>query len=160
MERANLACDSISQIAWEHQVFGQFKLHHLVYKEVKERFGLSAQMVVRCISKVADAYKLDRKKQRTFKMLGSIAYDDRILTYEFAKNSVSIWATEGRLQIPFTCGEHQNELLQTRQGESDLCLVKDKWFLLVTCNVEEPPTDSQCGIIGCDFIQHNATNNP
>lgn len=42
-------------------------------------------------------------------------------------------------------------MLQTRQGESDLCLVKGKWFLLATCNVEEPPTDSQGGVIGVDM---------
>lgn len=35
-------------------------------------------VVVRCISKVADAYKLDKKTQRTFSPLGGIAYDDHI----------------------------------------------------------------------------------
>ena len=154
LERANSACDYISQVAWEQQVFGQFNLHHLVYSQAKEQFGLSAQVAVRCIAKVVDAYKLDRKKQRTFKPHGAISYDDRILTYSLDKGEVNIWLLgekSGRVKIPFVCGEPQKALLETRQGESDLCLVKGKWFLLATCNVEEPPTDSQGGVVGLDF---------
>ncbi len=151
MERANNACDYISQVAWEQQTFGQFKLHHLVYEEAKSRFELSAQVVVRCIAKVVDAYKLDKKKQRSFKPHGAISYDDRILTYALTQSEVNIWVLGGRIKIPFVCGEPQKALLQTRQGESDLCLVKGKWFLLATCNVEEPEIDSSGGVIGCDF---------
>lgn len=151
LERANQACDYISQVAWESQIFGQFALHHKTYKEAKERFDLSAQVVVRCIAKVVDSYKLDKKMQRSFKSHGAISYDDRILTYALTKNEVSIWVLGGRVKIPFVCGERQKALLETRQGESDLALVKGKWFLLATCNVEEPEPDSGNGIIGCDF---------
>ena len=55
LEPANQACDYISQAAWSEQVFSQFKVHKLVYQTIKERFGLTAQVVIRCISKVADA---------------------------------------------------------------------------------------------------------
>jgi putative transposase len=153
LECANAACDYISQVAWEKQTFGQFKLHHLTYNTAKERFGLSAQVVVRCIAKVVDAYKLDKKTQRTFKPHGAISYDDRILTYKVAKSEVSIWLLgEKRQNIPFVCGERQKALLQTRQGESDLALVKGKWFLLATCNVEElEPSDTSGGTLGVDF---------
>ena len=39
-------------------------------------------MLVRSVAKVADAYKLDKKTKRTFRPLGSIAYDARIMTYK------------------------------------------------------------------------------
>lgn len=151
LERANLACDFISQVAFENQVFGQFELHHLVYEEAKARFSLSAQMVVRCISKVVDAYKLDQKTQRSFKSRGAISYDDRILTYSLEEEWVNIWVLGGRIRVPFVCGEVQKQLLQTRQGESDLCLVKGKWFLMATCNVEEPPLGRDGEVLGVDF---------
>ena len=121
------------------------------YNGAREQFNLSSQVIVRCVSKVADAYKLDKKKQRTFKTLGAISYDDRILTYQLDKGQVSIWTTAGRIKIPFACGERQAALLQTRQGESDLVLVKGKFYLLAACNVEEPPTDSKGGVIGVDL---------
>jgi len=60
LETANAACDYISQVAWESTTFRQFTIHRLTYQAVRQTFGLSAQLTVRCIAKVADAYKLDR----------------------------------------------------------------------------------------------------
>lgn len=151
LKRANAACDFLSALAWDNETFGQFALHKIGYRIVKDTFELTSQVIVRCVSKVADAYKLDKKVKRTFKPLGAISYDDRILRYKLPQGTVSIWTTQGRMEIPFVCGERQKELLETRQGESDLCLVKGKWFLLATCNVEEPPTDSKGGVLGADF---------
>ncbi len=148
---ANAACDALSSMAWEHQEFGKYGLQKLGYHAVKEATKLTAQVVIRCISKVADAYKLDRKVKREFKPLGSIAYDDRILRYKLDKGTVSIWTVAGRMEIPFVCGDKQRALLATRQGESDLCVVKGKWFLLATCEVEEPETVAPDGVLGVDF---------
>ena len=55
LELANEACNAISQQAWETKSFKQFSLHHLMYKTIRNKFPLTAQIVVRCISKVADA---------------------------------------------------------------------------------------------------------
>lgn len=151
LQTANAACDYLSGLAWDSQTFGQFALHKIGYTGAREQFNLSSQVIVRCVSKVADSYKLDKKVKRTFKPLGAISYDDRILTYQMDKGQVSIWTTAGRIKIPFVRGERQAELLKTRQGESDLVLVKGKFYLLATCNVEEPPTDSKGGVIGIDL---------
>lgn len=62
----NEACNTISQIAWERRVFNQFSLHKEVYHPIKGTYSLPSQLVIRAISKVADAYKLDRKKTKTF----------------------------------------------------------------------------------------------
>jgi len=151
LERTNTACQFVSNMAWEKKTFRQYDLHHECYQVVREQFGLSAQVVVRAIAKVADAYKLDRKTKRTFKPTGSIAYDNRILSWRVQDQTVSIWTVEGRLRIPFVCGERQLELLQTRQGESDLGLYKGKFFLFATCEINEPkPVDVE-GALGVDL---------
>src|SRR4051794_16103572 len=75
---ANAACDYISQVAWDAHTFRQFPIHRLTYQSVRDTFGLAAQLTVRCIAKVADAYKLDRKIKRIFNPHGAIAFDDRI----------------------------------------------------------------------------------
>jgi len=124
--RANEACDYISRIAWEAKTFRQFAMHRLCYKGVRETFDLAAQMAVRCISKVADAYKLDTNRLRTFTPLGAIAYDGRILYFNRTKQEVSIWTLDGRQAMPFVCGERQRQLLQAQHGESDLALVNGK----------------------------------
>ena len=160
LEVANAACNSISEQAWESQTFKQFPIHKLTYYAVKEMFGLSAQVVVRCISKVADAYKLDRKVKRIFKPHGAIAFDDRILTYKLDRMELSIWTVEGRQKMSFACGKRQLELLKGQHGESDLCLVKGKFYLMVVCDVETPKPIDVEGVLGVDLglVQIAATS--
>lgn len=149
LRRSNAAANEISAVAWGHGSFGQYKLHSLADHPVKASSGLSAQMVVRAIAKVADAYKLDKKRKRAFKPLGAIAYDDRILRWK--DSEVSIWTTAGRERIPFACGERTAGLLKSRQGESDLVYRGGKWLLLAAVNVEEPPPGTPEDWIGVNF---------
>ena len=149
----NAACDSISQTAWEARAFGQFKLHRLVYKPIRQAFQLSAQVVVRAIAKVADAYKLDKKAQRAFRKYGAIAYDDRILRYytDNGAAEVSIWTMQGRQVIPFVCGEYQRKLLASRQGESDLTYRNGAFYLQAVCDIAEPETAPISDFVGVDL---------
>ena len=151
MGEANTACDRISVWAWENKVFGQYKIHHGTYHDIKASTHLSAQAVVRCVAKVADAYKLDRKTQRSFRKYGSIGYDARILSWSFDKRIASVWTVEGRQKIPYVTGEHHAKLLQYQQGESDLCYIKGKFYLHTTCEV--PDTEEQLSedILGVDL---------
>ena len=147
LERANAACNYISERAWEEKTFQKFDLHKLIYYPAKEQFQLSAQVTIRCIAKVSDAYQLDKKRE--FRPKGSISYDDRILRY--SENTVSIWTARGRKTIPFLCGENQRRLLDTRQGESDLIYRNGAFYLHVVCNIDEPPTDNPNGFLGVDL---------
>src|SRR5688572_30515488 len=151
LETANQACDYISQVAWSEKVFSQFKVHKLVYQNAKARFGLTAQVVIRCISKVADAYKLDKKTKRVFKPHGAIAYDDRILRWYVVKWEVSIWTVQGRLRIPFVCGDYHLGLLAHQRGESDLALVNGELYLFATCEVESPEPKDIKDVLGVDL---------
>lgn len=150
MKRANEACDYISEVAWDTYTFGKFRLQKLVYAHVKETFSLTAQVVIRCIAKVYDAYKLDKKTKRSFKPLGAISYDSRILRYKIAKGMVSIWTVTGRTDVAFMCGKRQWELLQSQQGESDLAFVRGKFYLLSTCEVETPTPEDIEGYLWVD----------
>ena len=151
LEAANAACNHISQRAWQARVFWQFSLHRLVYYDVRKRFGLSAQLTVRCIAKVADAYKLYRKALRTFRSAGAIAYDSRILSWKQGAQIVSLWTMDGRQTIPFACGERQRELLQRQKGESDLALIDGAFYLLAACEVDTPDPNEFEEALGVDL---------
>ncbi|HLO17552.1 MAG TPA: transposase [Anaerolineales bacterium] len=151
LEVANTACNYISDQAWENKTFRQFPLHQLTYRNTRETFQLSAQVVVRCVSKVADAYKIDRKTKRTFKPHGAIAFDNRILSYNLERKEISIWTVEGRQRMSFTAGKRQLELLSSQRGESDLCFVKGKFYLFVACDVETPKPIDVEGVLGVDL---------
>lgn len=142
MERANVACNWVSGIAWEKRTFHKRGLQKLVYYEVKERFSLTAQVVIQCVLKVANAYYLDKKTKHEFKPRGAIAYDARILRWYVPKQQVSIWTVAGRNRVSFVAGERQLELLRYQRGESDLALNDGAFYLFATCEIETPaPVD-------------------
>lgn len=149
LECANAACNDLSAVAWESRMFGQYALHKLAYADVRASSGLSAQVVVRAIAKVADAYKLDKRTQRHFRPLGAIAYDNRILRWYASE--VSIWTVAKRQRIPFVCGERERALLSSQQGESDLLYRDGRWYLYTTVNVDEPPVGEPGDMLGADF---------
>lgn len=151
LTEANAACDAISAIAWQAREFRRIPLQKLVYHQVKDSFALGAQILVRCIAKVADAYKLDRKTHRTFRPHGAIAFDDRNLSWYTDKGAVSIWTVVGRQHIPYLLGEHQRSLLAYRKGESDLVFHKGAFYLLAVCDVPEPDEQQMEGVIGVDL---------
>jgi putative transposase len=147
LKEANTQCNVISNVAWERKVFNQFKLHKECYHNIRETSKLSAQLVVRCISKVADAYKIDKKVKRLFNDYGAIAYDSRILSYK--NNQVSIWSLDGRLKIPFKC--HNEKYIPYIKGEADLVFKNDKLFLFQTVEIPEEDIDDVEDFIGVDF---------
>jgi len=151
LETTNAACNFISQIAWDAQTFGKFAVQKLCYAAVREQFGLAAQMTIRALAKVADAYKLDTKRMRSFRPHAAIAYDDRILSYAIPASSVSIWTLDGRQRIPFVCGTRQRDLLATRQGETDLVFVRGAWYLFAVCDVDAPDPQDVDDVIGIDL---------
>jgi len=149
LERTNAAANLISRTAWETRTFGQYALHRATYAAPRATYALAAQVVVRVIAKVADAYKLDRHRQRVFRPHGSIAYDDRILRY--GDDRVSLWTVEGRRSLPFVCDDRTRRLLACRQGESDLVYREGIFYLFATVNYEEPPVGPVEDVIGVDL---------
>lgn len=151
LEAANAVCNRISDYAWDNRVFRQYDLHHAQYHQIREDTGLAAQMVVRCTAKVADAYKLDKKVKRRFKPRGSIAYDDRILSWEYDNQVVSIWTVDGRQRMNYGAGERQQHYLQSRQGETDLVYFNGMFFLLAVCDIPDPDEKDTEGALGVDL---------
>jgi IS605 OrfB family transposase len=161
LETANEACNYISEIAWNAKTFGQFQIHRLVYADVRAKFGLSAQLTVRCIAKVTDAYKPGapgaRKTKRTFKPHGAVPYDDRILYWQTDNQVVSIWTLDGRQRMGYLAGDKQRQMLVYRSGESDLIYNKQKdcFYLLATCDIPDPDGEQVEDFLGVDLGEKN-----
>lgn len=159
LRRVNEACGYASEVAWNTGTFGnKYRLQQATYHDIKERFGLTAQVVIRLLAKVADAYKLDKRTQRTFRPLGAIIYDDRILRWY--DDEVSIWTVaegeaKSRERIPFVCDDRTRVLLGSRRGESDLVYRSGKWYLLAGIEVEEPPPGTPEDWLGVDLGIYN-----
>lgn len=151
LEMANKAANRLSQLAWDSKEFNRFGLQKAHYRLLRDEFPLSAQVVIRLLAKVADAYKLDKKVQREFRALGSISYDCRILALKVPESLVSIWTVEGRAKMPFVCGEKQRALLAYPHGDADLIFRKGKWFLNVTVDVPDEKEIEAVDVLGVDM---------
>ena len=149
MGRVNGACGFASGVAWKAKSFRQFDLHKLVYRDLRDRFGLSAQVAVRAIAKVANAYKVDHDTQREFRPRGGICYDWKILSWK--GESVSIWTLVGRERIPFVCGEHQRKQLEGKRGETDLLYRDGEFYLSVSVKVAEQAPTAPTAWLGVDL---------
>lgn len=147
IKSVNKTCNAISDLAWDNRVFNQFKIHKLVYHDIKNTTNLSAQIIVRSIAKVSDAYKIDKKVKRVFKPFGAITYDSRILTYK--KEVASIWCVDGRQKIPFQC--FNKDYIPYIKGEADLIYRKGKFFLFQCVDVPDEEIKDISEFTGVDF---------
>ena len=150
LERCNEACNWLSERAFEDKIFRQYDIHKLCYHDLRAKFEITAQVAVRCIAKVADAYKVDQKVQRTFRKHSAQPYDDRIIRF-CANDIVSLWVLSGREKISYVCGDHQRKLLEHRKGEVDLMYVRGKWYLAAVCDFDDPKLLTPNGMLGVDF---------
>ena len=110
---------------------------------------------MRCFKKVADAYKIDKKTKRSFKPLGSVAYDPRILRHHTQRQAVSIWVIGGRQHISYAAGQRQVDLLRHQSGGTNLTLSHGKWYLLVTCDIPDPELINADKFLGVDLGINN-----
>src|ERR1700731_4461054 len=76
LARCNEACSWLAGVGFAAQTYRQFDLHNLAYAELRSRFGLTAQAAVRCIGKVADAFKVSREVAPVFRADAAQPYDD------------------------------------------------------------------------------------
>lgn len=150
IERVNAACNWLAERAFALKSAGKHNLQHLHYREIREKFGLSAQMTCLAISKVCEAYKRDRTRKPTFRPRGAVAYDQRILSFK-ALDRVSLLTIAGRILLPYVAGPYHKARLEGVRGQSDLVLRGGKWFLYVTVDVPEgAPVDPE-GWLGVDL---------
>jgi IS605 OrfB family transposase len=169
LRTANAACQWLSEHAWRANTFGRRRLQREWYYDLRSRFPLSAQMTIRVIAKVAEAYASDHKQRKRnkreprteayrFQLRGAFPYDRRILSWKLPARTVSIWTLapkEARQRIPFQCGAHQARLLPFQHGETDLAYRDGAFYLLTTCQVAEVVPQEPTDFLGVDVGLRN-----
>jgi IS605 OrfB family transposase len=150
MERFNAAASFAARVGLEHKVYGQVSIHGLCYREIRERFGLSAQMAVRAIAKAVECFQRDKSVCPEFRPRGAICYDQRVLSFK-GLTEVSLWALSGRLRMPFVCGAYQRARLGRIKGQADLVYRRGQWFLLCTIEMPEDAPIEPTDVIGVDL---------
>ena len=146
----NKACDFASRIAFDRKLFNKVFLQRIVYRDIRDKFGLAAQLAVRVIAKVVETYKADRRIFHEFSDFGSIVYDPRILSFK-GVDEISISTVHGRIRIPITIGKYRDIPFGRIRGQCDLIRRNKVFYLMVAVDVPEEPPIKPKDIIGVDM---------
>jgi len=143
-------CNHALRVAKGHGEFRRFRLHHLVYNDLRS-MGLSANLAVQAIARVG------RKKgsRAKFYQPTSCTFDARTLSLR--GESVSLTTVSGRMVIPMRLGNYQRGLLARAKSVQGGVLTKGprgKWYIHLSLRVEtpEPPTGGG-KVVGVDLGQ-------
>src|SRR5207247_2615777 len=145
-EAANWAAGEL----FAHQVTNIRKAQKLLYRELRDRFELTAQMAILVIHRVCEAYKRDKSVRPVFRSDAAITYDPRALRF-LGLDKVNLWALGGRLVIPILIGKYQAERIGYPKGQADLMKRDGQWFLFITVEVPDgTPIDPE-DFLGVDL---------
>ncbi len=151
VERFNAAADWLAGEAFAARSANKVELQRRHYRELRDRFGLSAQMAVRCIAQACESYKRDRNKRPRFRKHAAMPFDQRMMSFK-GIDRVSLLTLEGRVLVPLVMGKYQRERFTAARGQADLVLRKDgKWFLLVTVDVPDGMPTPTTDFLGVDL---------
>lgn len=150
MERFNEAASFAARVGFDAGVFSQPSIHKLCYREIRTRFGLSAQLAVRAIGKAVETFHRDKTVCPEFKPFGAVTYDERILSFK-GLDRVSLWLLGGRQLIGLVFGQYQTERFDRIKGQCDLVYRDGKFYLYATVDFEEPPPVPVTEFLGVDL---------
>jgi IS605 OrfB family transposase len=150
MRQFNRACNFVAPIAFKLKTTNKMRLQRLVYRRLREEFGLSAQMAVRAIAKVCEAYKRDKSVMPKFRPNGAMVYDQRILSWKGLEYA-SILTLKGRIKVPIRIGEYQKARMDRIRGQADLILRNGVFYLAVVVDTPEPSKFDPVGVLGVDL---------
>jgi putative transposase len=150
MERFNAAASFAAKVGFEAGVFSQPSIHKLAYAEIRERFGLSAQMAVRAIGKAVEVFKRDKETCPAFEPRGAITYDERILSFK-GLDKVSLWTLSGRMVFPLVYGEYQGQRFDRIKGQVDLVYRGGMFFLYATVELPDEAPIEVKDFLGVDL---------
>jgi len=100
------ACNFIAEVAWRIHSSNKVKVQYAAYTDVRERFGLSANLAIRAIARVCAALKVKAKAHSTFEPT-SIDYDQRIFSFREWDWTVSLTLLHSRQRLATALGDYQ-----------------------------------------------------
>jgi len=145
------ACNQILEVAKRDKCWNTTKLHHRVYKPVREATGLKANHVSRAIRRVignAKAVKQIHKFRPT-----SISLDIRTFKYIESEQTVGVTLKSGRVNFKLSIGGYQIALLRN-QTLTSATLCKSKkgdYYINFVVELDTPPTGKTPKVIGVDL---------
>lgn len=146
------ACNHIADVARREHTTNKVKVQHACYREVRARFGLSANLAIRAIARVCAALKVKAKAHSTFDPT-SIDYDQRIFSFREWDWTVSLTLVSGRERFDTVVGDYQKARLKGQEPTS-CTLVKRRdgtFFVHIQVKGQAPRARNTSEVLGIDL---------
>lgn len=152
MRRFNAACNHVAGVAFEQRSANKFALQKMVYHRIRSEFSLPADLAIRVIAQVCEAYKRDRTRQPCFRETAAIPYTFNCCYSFKGIDRVSLLVSpKGREIMPFVMGKYQEGKFGWAKKQADLVLKDDKWYLYVSVDVPEAQAQEAKKFLGIDL---------
>lgn len=146
------ACNAIADIARRDHTFNRVKLQRICYREIRNQFGLSANLTIRAIARVCTALMVPAKMHSNF-WPTSIDYDARIFSFREWDWSFSLTLLHSRQRLKTKLGEWQRKALIGAKPTAAV-LVKRRdgtYFLHVQLSENAPELINADSTLGVDL---------
>ena len=150
MRAFNAAASYAAEVGFRDHVFTQQSIHKRCYRELRDRFGLKAQMAVRAIGKAVETFKRDKRVCPVFRPDGAMTYDKRLLGWKGPAH-VSVLTLHGREIVAMVYGEYQAGFLPRLKGQVDLVYRESTFYLYATIDVPEDTPIQPTHFLGVDL---------
>jgi putative transposase len=145
------ACDHIADVARREHTTNKVLIQRACYREVRETFGLSANLAIRAIARVCAALKVPEKAHSKFQPT-SIDYDARIFSFREWDWTISLTLLDSRQRIETKPGEHQRQVLKgTKPTAAQLVKREGRFFLHIQIGGEAPDPIEPDDYLGVDL---------
>jgi len=146
------ACDFAADVARRIGSTNKVKVQHLAYGEIREQFGLSANLAIRAIARACAALKVPEKRHSVFQPT-SIDFDGRIFAFQEWNWTFGLTLRSGRVKIATLLGDRQRSTLKGQKPTSAV-LVKRRdgsYYLHVQLIREAPEPIQSKDFLGVDL---------
>jgi putative transposase len=133
------ACNFVAELARSLHTSNKVTLQHACYHDLRQRFGLSANLAIRAIARVCAALKVQAKMHSVFEPT-SADYDARIFSFREWDWTFSLTLLHGRARLATALGDYQKGRLKGRlPGSATLVKRRDGTFFLHVVLVDNAP---------------------
>jgi putative transposase len=129
-------------------------IHHNSYQDVRTKFGLSANLAVRAINRVAGNRKTALQAHSSVKSFEptSIDYDARIFAFRESDEQVSLTLLRSRQRIKLVLGDHQRDRLRgSKPTSATLCKKGSEYYIHIQVKSEAPEQIHIDTVLGVDL---------
>lgn len=148
------ACNWINQSV-DPKLTNNVRIQALTYEQIREQFGLSANLAIRAINRVAGNRKTAKHQGKPVKEFKptSADYDARIFAYREKDSSVSLTLVGGRERFNLILGNYQIGKLKGRKPTSATLVKtrKGEYFINIQVKDEAPEPIETKQAIGADL---------